>query len=64
MTAQAAQQKINARVAGLSIVTLKDMAGKLMNDQRAGTEIVLSAVMDSLMARMPEADFVAFCESL
>jgi hypothetical protein len=64
MTAQAAQQKINARVASLSVATLKDMAGKLMNDQRAGTEIVLSAVMDALMARMPEAEFVSFCEVL
>ena len=64
MTAQTAQQKLTARISGLSITTLKDMAAKLMNDQRAGTEIVLSAVMDSLMGRLPEAEFVSFCEAL
>lgn len=64
MTAQAAQQKLTAKIAGLSVATLQDMAAKLIVDQREGTEIVLSAVMDALMARMPEAKFVAFCEAL
>ncbi len=64
MTAQAIQQKIDAKIAKLSVPALKDMAAKLMVDQRDGSEIVLSAVMASLMRRMPETDFVAFCEAL
>lgn len=59
-----AQQKLNAKIARLSVATLKDMAGKLVNDNRDGSEIVLSAVLDSLLGRMPEADYVVFCEGL
>ena len=59
-----AQQKLTARVAGLSTAMLKDMAGKLLADQRDGSEIVLSEVLDALMGRLPEAEFVAFCEAL
>lgn len=64
MTAQAAQQKINTKVDALSTPTLKDMAGKLMASDRDGSEIVLSAVLDALMGRLPEAEFVTFCEGL
>jgi hypothetical protein len=64
MTAQAAQQKFTAKIAALPVATLQDMAGKLMVDHRDGTEVVLSAVMNALEARMPEAKFIAFCEAL
>jgi hypothetical protein len=59
-----ATEKLNAKVAALNTETLKDMAGKLMRDTREGTELVLSAVLDALMGRLPEAEFVALCEGL
>lgn len=56
--------KINARVASLAVKQLKEMAIKLFTDERDGAEIVFSAVLGELEGRMPEADFVAFCESM
>lgn len=56
--------KIVAKVTAQKTDTLKEMAASLYVDMREGADIVLSAVLDALMARMPEADFVAFCEKL
>ena len=57
-------EAINAKVANLSEATLKEMAIALFNDVRDGSEIVLSAVLDRLMAIMTEAAFVDFCEGI
>lgn len=59
-----AQQKITAKVSRLSVAALKDMAKKLMVDTRDEAGIVLSAVLDTLMAKMPEDKFVSFCEEM
>lgn len=59
-----ATEKLNAKVAALGTDALKEMAGKLMRDTREGTEIVLSAVLGTLMVRLPEAEFVSMCEGL
>lgn len=59
-----AQQQIEAKIAKLSTEALKDMAIKLYADVRDGAEIVLSAVLDALMARMPEDEFVTFCDQV
>lgn len=59
-----ATEKLNAKVAALNTEALKDMAGKLMRDTREGSEIVLSAVLDTLIGRLPEAEFVKLCEGL
>lgn len=59
-----AQQKITAKVSGLNVATLKDMAKKLIADTRAEADIVLSATLDALMAKLPEDQFVAFCDEL
>lgn len=56
--------KINAKVSALPVKTLKEMAVKLFNDTREGSEIVLSAVLTALEAKIPEADFVAFCDAI
>jgi hypothetical protein len=56
--------KINAKVSKLSTEALKDMAAKLYVDNRDEAQIVFSAVLDALMGRLPEADFVAFCASV
>lgn len=59
-----AQQKITAKVSGLKVAMLKDMAKKLIVDTRAEADIVLSATLDALMGKLPEDEFVAFCEEL
>jgi hypothetical protein len=59
-----ATEKMTDKLSGLSIATLKDMVIKLNTDMREGTDIVLSFALDALMARMPEPDFVSFCEGL
>lgn len=56
--------KINAKVSKLSLSMLTDMAAKLFADTRDGSEIVFSAVLGELERRMPEAQFVAFCEAM
>lgn len=57
-------EAITAKIANLGTATLKDMAAKLVNDFRDGSDLVLSAVLDRLMVVLPEAEFVAFCEAL
>ena len=56
--------KINAKVSALPLKTLKEMAVALFNDSREGSEIVLSAVLSALEAKMPETEFVAFCDAI
>lgn len=55
---------IEAKIAGIGIATLKDMALRLFNDTRDGSEIVFSAVLSALEQRLPEAEFVQFCEQM
>ena len=61
MTAQA---QIKARVSSQSVAKLQEMAALLFVDMRDGAEVVLSAVLNALEAKMPEAEFVAFCETI
>lgn len=56
--------KIAAKVSALPTKNLREMAPLLLSDTRAGSEIVLSAVLNALETRMPEAEFVAFCGAL
>lgn len=56
--------KIEAKVSALPVKTLKEMAVALFNDTREGSEIVLSVVLSTLEASMPEAEFVAFCDAI
>lgn len=57
-------EKIIAKLDKCSIETLKEMETALMDDHRDGTEIVMGAVMDALMDRMGEDEFVAFADNL
>lgn len=56
--------KLTAKISTLTTEMLKDMAIRLNSDFRDGADLVQSAVMDALMARMPEAEFVQFCDAL
>ena len=56
--------KLTSRIQTLSTEMLKDIAQKLNGDFRDGADEAQSAVLDELMARLPETDFVAFCEAM
>jgi hypothetical protein len=56
--------KISAKVSKLSVAMLKDMAVKLFDDTREGSDLVMTAVLNQLEARLPEAEFVAFCDAI
>ena len=57
-------ETIAARTESLSIAKLQEMAQLLNDDFREGADMVMSAVINALEAKMPEAEFVAFCEAL
>lgn len=59
-----AQQKLTSKIASQKTEALKEMAAALYADMRDGADLVFSAVLDALMARLPEDDFVAFCEKM
>jgi hypothetical protein len=59
-----AAEKMTRKIAAQSTDALKDMASKLYADMREGADIVFSAVLDALMARLPEEEFVAFCDAM
>ena len=51
-------------VAGYTVEQLCDMAARLSADFRPEAGTVLDAVLEALMAKMPEADFIRFCAKL
>lgn len=57
-------EKITAYIANVSTAQLQEMAGKLFTDNQEGADIVFTAVMDALEARMPEVEFVDFCDDI
>lgn len=59
-----AAAKLTAKIEAQTTASLKDMAAKLYGDMRDGADMVFSAVLDVLMIRLPEEQFVAFCEKL
>lgn len=61
MTAQA---QIQARVSGQSVAKLQEMATLLADDFREGSDYVMAAVLRALEGAMPEAAFLAFCETI
>ncbi len=59
-----AREKLEASVKGFGTPMLKDLARKAMNDARSECDVILSLVMNELEKRLPEAEFVAFSDSL
>lgn len=59
-----AVEQIAAKVSAQSTKSLKEMAHALATDTRDGVDLVLSAVLDALMARLPEAEFISLCDAL
>ncbi len=56
--------KIITKIASQKTEALMEMAVMLYSDMRDEADIVLNAVLDALMARLPEAEFVDFCSKM
>lgn len=56
--------KLTAKIEAQPTAALQAMAKQLVSDMRDGTDLVLSKILDVLMNRLPEAEFVQFCEGL
>jgi hypothetical protein len=59
-----AQTLMTRKIAARTTESLTEMARILNDDFRDGSGIVLDAVMDELMQRLPDAEFAALCDSL
>lgn len=59
-----AKEKMVNRIKEQSTELLKEMVNEVNNDLSKESDIVLMAILDELMERMEEEDFVEFCDSL
>lgn len=57
-------EKIIAKVAAIGTEQLKEMLVALFHNHEEGSMIVFKVVMDELERRMPESEFVSFCEGI
>jgi hypothetical protein len=57
-------EKIQNTLKGIELSELKVMAKMLQNNFEEGSCVVFSAVINELELRMPEKDFVSFCDNL
>ncbi len=58
------RQKFTSLIANRSVESLKEMVMTLKDSDSDDAAFVEGAILDNLMARMPEAEFVAFCDAL
>jgi nitrogen regulatory protein PII-like uncharacterized protein len=64
MTTQEFNQVAKQKFSGLSLNELKKSAQTLNNDFSDAADLMMNAVMDILMERMPEQEFIKFCNEL
>lgn len=57
-------EKMIAKLQTVKTSQLKEMAVLLEKDLSREADIVSNAVLDVLIARLPEEEFVEFCDSL
>jgi hypothetical protein len=57
-------EAIKAKIKGLATSMVKEVIAGLANDFRDSADVALSVALDELQTRIPEADFISFCESL
>lgn len=62
--AYTAKAKVRLRLKALSLQTLKDVTLGIFRTTEPGSETVLVYCLDELERRMPEREFVEFCESV
>jgi hypothetical protein len=56
--------KLAGKTEALSVEMLKEMISELVNDFRDGADLVLSACMAALSAKLPEDEYVAFLDGV
>lgn len=59
-----AKNKIIAELQSLDVEMTKEIITKLSSDTRSEADIVLSLALDVLMTKIPESEFLSFCEKL
>lgn len=64
MTTQQIKQIAKVKFEGINTQELIDTVVKYNNDFNAGVEIAIEVIMDILMERMPENEYIQFCESI
>jgi len=57
-------EKLISRIAAQSTEMLKDVAKKLMTNFEEGAAVSFKYVLDELERRMPEPEYVEFCDNL
>jgi hypothetical protein len=55
---------LQAKIENFSTENLIDLAKTAAINEGEDVDTVLETILDALMARMPEPEFVAFCDSL
>ena len=55
---------LTEKLSKMNINELAEIVGCMMNDTRSEASIVIDAALSALESKMPEADFVRFCEKL
>lgn len=64
MTANQIYKKMVSTAQSLSAQELKDQAVKLMNDSTEGAGIMFNVVLTALESKMPESEYVEFCNAM
>ena len=64
MTTQEFSKIASKKLNSLSTSDLILEVKKLVNDFSTGTDLVTDIILDILMERMPENEFIALCDSL
>ena len=57
-------EKLTAKVRALDTKMLKEVANLLMDNFKTGTDLAFEVVMAELEDRMPEEEYVEFCDNL
>ena len=57
-------EKLTAKVKALDTKMLKEVANLLMDNFKTGTDLTFEVVMAELEDRMPEEEYVTFCDNL
>ena len=58
------QNELTAKLAKLTVEEVGEIVARMFNDSRAEAGVVLDAALEVLETKMPEADFVRFCDKL
>lgn len=55
---------LTEKLSKLNIDELAEIVGRMMSDTRSEATAVIDAALSVMESKMPEADFVRFCEKL